>query len=123
MTATLATVLHDVEATYPIPVTIEPPVFDDDTTCVWITTDGQSKAGVLVDKHLPANERLADAAAQVADWLIEALPAAGLPAVWPECALHPDSHPLDPHSTPTGAAWTCPKTGQALAPVGSLAPQ
>lgn len=116
----LAVVLHDVVATYPLPVTTEPPDFDDHTSCVWITSDGTSKAGIWSRAELPPADRLALVASDVADWLVECLAAAGLPATWPECPLHPGSHPLDPRAAAAGAEWTCPRTGEAVAAVGSL---
>jgi hypothetical protein len=118
--STLAVVLKDVAATYPLPVRVEPAQFDDRTEYVWVTVDGDSTVGIAVAAGLPPAERLAEAAGQLADWLVEALPGAGLPAVWPECPRHPDSHPLDPRPGPAGAVWTCPRTGEPVAAVGSL---
>lgn len=116
----LAVVLRDVAATYPIPVRTEPSDFDQHTDCVWITTDGTSKAGIWTRSELSPADRLAVVAGEVADWLVECLAAAGLPATWRECPLHPGTHPLDPRAATAGAEWTCPRTGAPVAAVGSL---
>jgi len=120
--AVLVLVLRDVAATYPLPVVTDPIEFDDNTECVWITSDGSSKAGIVVNKTLPFPERLSDAANQVADWLIESLPAAGYSAVWPDCPLHHNAHPLEACATSSGAEWVCPQEKQPLAAVGGLLP-
>ncbi len=120
MPSMLAVVFRDVAATYPLPVSTEPAEFDGHADHVWITTDGTSKAGIWMRAELPPAERLAVVAGDVADWLVECLPAAGLPATWPECPRHPGTHPLDPRATAAGAVWTCPRTGEPVAAVGSL---
>lgn len=117
----LATVLRDVAATYPLPVTVEPAEVGDDAEWVRLSAGDPSTAEIRAHTDLSPAERLADVAGQVADWLVESLPGAGRPAVWPECPLHPDSHPVDPRAAGDRAEWVCPATGRAVAAVGSLA--
>jgi hypothetical protein len=108
-------VMRDIAATYPVPVHVE---LDGDLT--WITADRHSKAGIRVDAAAGPAEQIADVADQAADWLVESLPGAGLPAVWPECPLHPDSHPLQARVVEAVAVWTCPAGGETVVAVGSL---
>jgi len=118
--STLSVVLQDVIATYPLPVSTEPARFDDSTESVWISTDGVSKAGITVDSALSLADRLAHTADAVADWLVECLPTAGYPALWPICPLHPNTHPLEARADHSTAAWICPKTNEPVARVGEL---
>ncbi|WP_305787226.1 hypothetical protein [Symbioplanes lichenis] len=115
-TAPLAVVLRDVAATYPLPVRV-----DRDGDIDWITVaGGDGRAGVRSDEALPPAERLAAVADQVADWLVEALPGAGRPAVWPGCPRHPGTHPLRPQMAGGEAVWACPAGGDVVAAIGSL---
>lgn len=50
--------------------------------------------GVRWPESGSAADRLASLADQVQEWAVEALWSAGVPAVWPHCPRHPDSHPL-----------------------------
>jgi hypothetical protein len=68
-------------------------------------------------------ERLAGPADQLQEWEIEELAAAGRPATWPECPLHPDSHPLAPQASGDQAVWSCPRSGQVISAIGALPPR
>jgi hypothetical protein len=111
-------VMRDVAATYPIPAQVEPTAAGGDV--VWITSDSWSRAGIRIDGALPPAEQIADVADQIADWLVESLPGAGCPAVWPVCPLHPGSHPMQTRVVDAVAVWTCPVSGDTVAAVGSL---
>lgn len=50
--------------------------------------------GVRWPESGSAADRLANLADQVQEWAVEALWSAGVPAVWPHCPRHPNSHPL-----------------------------
>ncbi|MGV9776326.1 hypothetical protein [Streptosporangium sp. NPDC003464] len=78
---------------------------------------GQEVSVVLGEDPAEQVARLAD---QVQEWAVEALWAAGLPAVWPHCPAHPDSHPLLARAERGQAAWFCPHTGELVTPVGLL---
>jgi hypothetical protein len=65
--------------------------------------------------------QVADLADQVQEWAVEALWLGGLPAVWPECSEHPDTHPLAPLVKGGVAVWLCPHTGTIVASIGELA--
>jgi hypothetical protein len=119
--ATLAPVLRDVAATYPVPVRVSPGTPGGGEASIRITTDGESIAEVHVALDRPLADQIADGADQVADWLVEQLPAAGRPAVWPACPLHPGTHPLEVHSDGHRASWVCPRTQQPMALIGELA--
>jgi hypothetical protein len=84
---------------------------------VWFP-DG-SGAGI----HVRAgDQQVAMLADQLQDALVESLPSLGLPAVWPECPDHPDSHPLQAVCDEAAAVWTCPRTGRQVGPIGQLRP-
>ncbi|WP_433252037.1 hypothetical protein ACQPYK_07070 [Streptosporangium sp. CA-135522] len=78
---------------------------------------GQGVSVVLGADPVAQTARLAD---QAQEWAVEALWSAGLPAVWPHCPLHPDSHPLTAEEKNGQAAWFCPRTGELIALIGEL---
>lgn len=98
--------------------------FGPDCVCAWIQTPGGAGSrGIRVQLSLPAPERLADLADQLQEWEIEELAAAGRPATWPECAQHPDTHPLAPRARGDQAVWCCPASGQVISVIGALKPR
>jgi hypothetical protein len=64
---------------------------------------------------------LADLADQVQEWAVEALWHASVPAFWPHCPEHPNTHPLKATVIAGAAVWTCPKSGATAARIGELA--
>jgi len=56
---------------------------------VWILTPDGTGMGVSVVAGEGLTDRVARLADQALEWAVEALWSAGLPAVWPECPLHP----------------------------------
>jgi hypothetical protein len=123
--APLAAVLADLRATGAIVPDIQEQAheeFDPDVVSAWILSPhGTGGMGIRVYLSQPLAERLANLADQVQEWEVEELCAAGRPATWPECPLHPGSHPLSAQQRAGQAAWCCPKTGQVICPVGALA--
>jgi len=81
--------------------------------------DGSSRGIYVLAADSPA-QRVASLADQVQEWTVEALWKAGFAATWPECPLHPGSHPLQAATTLDTAIWRCPKLGQQVAIIGSL---
>jgi hypothetical protein len=81
--------------------------------------DGSGQGVSVVLGGDPA-EQIASVADQVQEWAVEALWTAGLPAVWPHCPSHPDSHPLTARVKNGRAAWFCPPTGELVAWIGEL---
>jgi hypothetical protein len=79
--------------------------------------------GISVMTSESPSERVASLADQVQEWVIETLWLTGLPATWPECPLHPNSHPLRATADGDQAMWTCPKLNVPIAPIGSLTSQ
>jgi len=79
-----------------------------------------SGAGVGVRLGQPAADQIAELAGNAQEWAVEALNAAGFPAVWPECPLHPDSHPLNPVVRRGVAVWLCPRDDVEIATIGRL---
>ena len=53
-----------------------------------------SGAGAGFRLGRPVADQIGELADHSWEWAVEALSVVGLPAVWPECPLHPDSHPL-----------------------------
>jgi hypothetical protein len=85
-----------------------------------LTDSTPSSQGISVLASDSEGQRIASLADQVQDWAVEALAAAGLPATWPECPLHPASHPLLATTSVGRAIWACPRQNQRIADVGSL---
>ncbi len=69
----------------------------------------------------PRAQQVAELADQVQEWAVEALCAATMPAVWPECPAHPNAHPLAPVVLHGQAVWSCPRDGVTVALIGELA--
>lgn len=97
----------------------------------WASTPGQLSArlanatdrtsmGIYVMAADSEVQRIVSLADQVQEWAVEALWRAGLPATWPECPLHPGSHPLRAATIADEAVWICPKLDQEIAAIGSL---
>jgi hypothetical protein len=122
--ATLEPVLRDLQSSGAIVPDIREEAHDDlgpDCVCAWIQTlGGAGSMGIRVQVSLPAAERLADLADQIQEWEVEELAAAGRPATWPECPLHPDTHPLAPQARGDRAVWSCPASGQVIGIIGAL---
>ncbi|GGQ44584.1 hypothetical protein [Couchioplanes azureus] len=117
----LIPVLQDVSATYPLRVTCEAVKSRRKRESIVRIVAADA---VTVEISVPNGENsaraLADVADRIADELVEALPAAGYPAVWPECPLHPGSHPLEARTAGHEAMWTCPSADAGIAAIGSL---
>ena len=125
--ATLEPVLRDLRSSGAIVPDIVEEAHDDggpDCVCAWIQTPGGAGSrGISVLVSIPAPERLAGLADQLQEWEVEELAVAGRPATWPECPLHPRTHPLAPEVRGDRATWCCPASGQAISVIGALAPQ
>ncbi len=83
--------------------------------------DGVSAVGIRIQASSPEAEQLVDLAAQLQEWEVEELSAAGRPAAWPECPEHPNSHPLSPELRDGAGVWCCPRTGEVVSAIGTLA--
>ncbi len=66
------------------------------------------------------SDQIVSRADAVQEWAVEALNAAALPAVWPECPRHPNSHPFQPALIDRRARWRCPRDGTLVADIGDL---
>ncbi|MEU7906299.1 hypothetical protein [Actinoplanes sp. NPDC049118] len=118
----LTRVLHDVSATYPLRVACEPVRSRSKReSIVRITAEGLATVEISVPDGDTSARELAEVADRVADELVEVLPAAGYPAIWPECPLHPGSHPLEARTDGHEAVWSCPAADARIATIGSLA--
>ncbi|AEV82798.1 hypothetical protein ACWT_1779 [Actinoplanes sp. SE50] len=87
----------------------------------WLRVAGASGlVGHVPHPADPLYQRVATAADQLHDWLLECLPELGLPAVWPECPEHPATHPLTVGIADDVPVWKCPRTGTVHAELGAL---
>jgi hypothetical protein len=118
--AALTPVLHDLRTCGVQPI-LEP--WEDRNAGmegVWLKEPDGTGAVVAVTvgaAHIDQMVRLADGAQE---WAVEALNAAALPATWPECPRHPNSHPLQPGITGQRATWSCPRDSTVVAAIGDL---
>lgn len=69
-----------------------------------------------------AYAQVAMVADQFQDWAVEELCSMGRSTSWPECPIHPRSHPLAAVVDGTRAVWRCPKSEQVIAEIGALPP-
>jgi hypothetical protein len=85
---------------------------------MFLNQDGHGQGIQVREGDRP--HQLAQIADQVQEWAVEELWSRGRPATWPECPLHPDSHPLEPVVVAGTALWQCPKTAEPVAAIGEL---
>lgn len=118
----LALVVRDLSATCAVRVTVgeEADFMGAGEDVVMVYASDGSGCGVSVAEYQSAAEQLADVADQVQGWVVEELCARLMPAVWPECPAHPDTHPLRAGVVKGVAVWSCPKTGQVVRPIGPV---
>lgn len=91
------------------------------TAATW-WPDG-SGAGISVAPHEPLADRVAMLADQLQDHEVEALWRAELPAVWPHCPTHPNTHPLRAEVRDGVAVWVCGAELKLISPIGELCGQ
>ncbi|RYB90951.1 hypothetical protein EUA93_18610 [Nocardioides oleivorans] len=90
---------------------------DDRASCMMWGADG-SGSGLAVARGAALAERVADAADQVQEWVIEDQLWGSGRTNWPPCPSHPDNHPLQAAVVGAGAVWTCPADRSVVRPVG-----
>jgi hypothetical protein len=116
-------VLTDVAATgLPRPV-IEDVDWPDLETQIGATLRSDfGQLGVSIVATDSEDAQLVSLADQIQEFVHEqVLHKAGLPVVWPECPLHPGSHPLQAvEDDLVGPAWQCARLGRTIARVGDL---
>lgn len=124
MREALAPVLRDVAASG-----LEAPGFVVDdwlsdpayATMTIVTKD--SGMGFSVLREASPAERIASAADQVQEFVIEFQLWGTAPTNWPPCPRHPHSHPLTPEAVRDTATWLCPTDRAFIAEVGALGPR
>ncbi|WP_327585512.1 hypothetical protein OHA25_59385 [Nonomuraea sp. NBC_00507] len=122
--ATLQPVLRDLYATCRVRPTVR---FADvrswEERFLWLHAPDGSGQGIRLHGDGDAASQTADFADQVQEWAVEALWQEGLPAVWPHCPMHPDTHPLSAAVVQDSAVWLCPHTKKLIAAIGRLQEQ
>ncbi|WP_432941782.1 hypothetical protein ACQPXM_34315 [Kribbella sp. CA-253562] len=95
---------------------------DDDPLyeSVWLLSGRRARTGLLAPRFLAADERVVHVADQVQEFVLEELGRLGMPATWPECPEHPESHPLEVRLADGGPSWVCPKAERTVARIGQL---
>ena len=76
--------------------------------------------GLSVEVGVPEESRVAAAADQVQEWVIEELWSTATATNWPPCPRHLASHPLQSVVLDGVATWICPTDGEQIGPIGSL---
>lgn len=117
----LGPVLADLRSTgAPVP-RVQPSGWTEDealpAAMLW-SPDG-SGVGIFVRAHDPEVSRVAHAAEQVQEWVVEERP--GGDSTWPVCPLHPGTHPLSPVVVDGVARWVCARDRAVVARLGDLA--
>ncbi len=80
---------------------------------LWESTSGM---GIFIERDASFEAQVASLADQIQEFAIEYLRSTS----WPECLLHPGTHPMDAAVFETRAVWCCPKSHEVLADVGAL---
>lgn len=93
---------------------------DPSTVSAFVGKVDISYQGISFRLDQPDAERLVDLARQVQEWEIEALWLSGKSVTWPNCPIHPATHPLIPALGKVHAEWHCPSTGDLIARIGAL---
>ena len=114
--AALQTVLRDLQAQS----AVQPELRIEPAYGPMLYAPDGSGQGLTHPRGTTTPDRLANLADQVQEWAVEALWTAGVPAVWPHCPEHPNSHPLRATVADETAVWTCPKSGTVVARIGEL---
>jgi len=89
-------------------------------TAMLHSPDGSGQ-GISAMAGEPLAQRVASVADQVQEWAVEELCSVGQPTNWPPCPEHPRSHPLSAVVRDGRAVWACPRTGDVICNIGSLA--
>lgn len=76
--------------------------------------------GLSLEVGAPEESRVAAAADQVQEWVIEELWSTATATNWPPCPRHRASHPLQSVVRAGVATWICPADGEQIGPIGSL---
>ncbi|MFO6454384.1 MULTISPECIES: hypothetical protein [unclassified Aeromicrobium] len=118
----MAPVLRDLTRAELIPPRIEESDWSDDPdqpSAMLFAPDGTGH-GISVLRSTPEPERVAWAADQVQEWVIESILWGSAPTNWPPCPRHPVNHPLEPCAMDGESVWTCPTDHTVLGVIGSL---
>ncbi|AJT70029.2 hypothetical protein T261_8436 [Streptomyces lydicus] len=115
----LETVLRDLQ----VQCAVQPHIRTDDGSGITLWAPDGSGQGLTSPVGGTAAELPAHLADQVQDWAVEALWSEGASAVWPQCPMHPDMHPLTATVRTGTAVWVCPKRGTRVARIGELETQ
>jgi hypothetical protein len=118
----LAPGLEDLVRTCPVAARIVDESEQEGRPTLMLFAPDGSGAGIWVDLSLPFPEQVVHAADQLQDWAVEALWQAGLPAVWPACDLHPDTHLLRALVVDGVPHWVCPVVDTWEIRIGTLDP-
>jgi hypothetical protein len=124
LTAALTPVLRDLETTGGPRPEVRDEQWSDmagQLTAYLYRPDGTGQ-GVFVMAGEARPDQVAAVADQVQEWAVETLWQISLPATWPECPEHPDSHPLAAQRHGDRAVWVCPRSGARICAVGELPP-
>lgn len=114
--------LHDLAVTQALLPDVEDRSWDEDPDVISAFIGrGHLDQGIRIRLSLPSAARMVDLASQVQEWEIEELWAAGKNVSWPNCPIHPNSHPLSPRASDDDPKWCCPVTDKAICAIGSLA--
>jgi hypothetical protein len=87
---------------------------------VMLRNEVGSGLGISVAEGDSPAQRLAHLADQIQEWVTEELWRLGLPATWPVCPFHPNTHPLEALVVDNHAVWCCLKDGEVVARVGEI---
>jgi hypothetical protein len=117
-----ALLTHDLVNTAPIvpEIDYDQAPFRADEVGFSLRADGEGAVGIALNRAGSWGEQIEMAVFQAQDWVIELLAHKGRSPVWPECAMHPGSHPLTVTVADGAAVWICPRTSEVIAVVGSL---
>jgi hypothetical protein len=119
----VAPVLRDLKATAHVLPDIREEAHHDrgqDAVCAWIQGPGGTGQGIDVCLNGPPGFQLCSLAEQLQSWKADQLLDSGQGPWWPRCPQHPVDCRLGPDIVDEIAVWSCPRSGQVIATIGSL---
>ena len=116
----LQPVLRDIRATgVPVPTVQFTRQEDKDLWLAILTASDESSHGFYIDLSLTRAQLVCSIAESTQEWVFDEMQRAGR-TNWPQCPLHPRTHPLQAVLSKGIPQWACPSENIAISEIGQL---